>query len=128
MNLVQRLQDVPYLPGGGDWSGCDCWGLVELWYRERFGIELSDRGNIAPGPEGLQQGFANSTDWLKLYEPQNDDLVVMRRGRLSAGHMGVFWNGSVLHTDKPHGCVLQPVRGRQIAPRITCFLRRRSFV
>jgi len=31
---------IPFLTGGRDHSGCDCWGCLYLIYREVFGINL----------------------------------------------------------------------------------------
>jgi cell wall-associated NlpC family hydrolase len=120
--LVALLQATPYRPGGGDWSGCDCWGLVEIWHRERFGIVLDDRAGHPAGPQGLADGFEQRSRWLTLDAPRNDALAVMRSGRLQAGHCGIVWNGAVLHTDEKTGCCLHPLSSRLIAPRLTGFL------
>lgn len=125
-DLVARLRVVPFKFGGSDWDGADCWGVCVLWFRKRFGIELKDRSDIAPGPSGVDAGVENATDWIEVQHPQNDDLVVMRHGRLRHGHVGVFWNGAVIHADQSHGCVVQPINGRLIRSRITCFLRHKT--
>ena len=69
--LVAQLQATPYRPGGNDFAGCDCWGLVEIWYRELFGIHLADRANHPNGPRGLALGFTARSDWLRVYEPHD---------------------------------------------------------
>ena len=130
MNL-NRFLSIPYGEGGSDWNSCDCYGLVELWYLERFGIELRERGEIMSSPAGLQEGFDKATDWVSVRVPQNDDLIVMRgmhgKTALLSGHIGIYWNGSVIHTQPLHGCVMQPIEGRQIKPRITSIQRHAIF-
>lgn len=120
VELIARLQSVPHIEGRGDWDGADCWGLVEIWYRERFGVVLTDRADIPPGAAGVSEGFDRASDWFQVETPGNDDLVVMRYGRLRAGHVGVFWDGAVIHTAKAHDCVQQPLRR---VSGVFCFLR-----
>lgn len=130
ITLIERLQLVPHVPNGSDWRGADCWGIVCIWYRERFGIGLGERGDIAYGIDGLQQGFDARTDWTPVAVPGSDDVVVMRaaKGRqvIAAGHVGVHWNGLVIHSSEDTGCVAMPLASRQIRHRVTGFFRHRS--
>lgn len=120
-----RLQRVPYACGGGAWDGSDCWGIVELWYRHVLGIELDDRGAIAPGHAGIAAGVEAMADWQWCDAPQDHCLVLMRQRRFQYGHVGIFWHGSVLHSDEHTGCVFEPLSRRHIHPRITGYLIRK---
>lgn len=122
---IDRLLMVPHVPGQGSWSGADCWGIVELWYRHVLGIEVGDRGAIDPGSDGLQVGFDAKSDWQPIEVPADHCLVILRAGRLAAGHVGIFYNGSVLHSSKGHGCVYQPITDRTIRSHLTCYLERK---
>jgi cell wall-associated NlpC family hydrolase len=121
-HFVTRLQMVPHVPGKGAWEGADCWGIVEIWYREKLGIKLPNRASIAPGPEGLSVGFAEVENFVRVDEPQDDCLAVMRAGRLAAGHVGVVWNGGVIHSQMHAGCIWQPFDNPMLKNRVTCFL------
>uniref|UniRef100_A0A6H1ZFW9 Putative tail protein n=1 Tax=viral metagenome TaxID=1070528 RepID=A0A6H1ZFW9_9ZZZZ len=39
-----KYHRIPYLEGGSSFQGVDCWGLVRLFYREEFGVNLPDYG------------------------------------------------------------------------------------
>jgi len=129
-DLIERLQLVPHVPGRSDWSGADCWGIVCIWYRERFGIELKERSHIDPGVCGMQSGFEARSDWRAVISPNDDDAVVMRaatgRVMLEAGHIGIHWCGLVVHSSEGTGCVAVPLASRQIRHRITGYFRHRS--
>lgn len=124
--MIERFQLIPYAENEGDWSGSDCWGLCELWYREMFGIDLSERGEIDAGPIGLQIGYDNSENWKLSDEPVEGDLIIMssivNRVKLDAGHIGIFTKGGVLHTDESTGCIFQSITNRLISRRITGYL------
>lgn len=122
---IDALLQVPYAPGGSDWAAADCFGIVELWYLHVLGITVYDRGNLQPGHGSLQQGRDAATDWLPVTEPRNHCLVIMRAGRHPAGHIGIFYDGHVLHSDDSHGCVYEPANGRFIRSRITGYLVRK---
>lgn len=128
--LIERLLATPYLPGGFDWTGADCWGVVEIWYRERFGIVLTDRGRIEPTPLGVMAGYELSSAWMAGAFPRDDDLILMRARwngeTIQHGHIGVYWGGTVLHSQPDHGCACQPYRARHIESRVTAILRHRS--
>ncbi|MGV8830350.1 MAG: NlpC/P60 family protein [Devosia sp.] len=119
---IDSLLTVPYAPGQGDLAGADCWGIVELWYRHVLGIEVTDRAEFPAGNEGLQAGFDARSVWQPIDEPADHCLVILRFRHLDAGHVGIFYQGSVLHSSEGHGCVYQPITHRLIRPRITRLL------
>lgn len=126
--LAQALMMTPYVERGESWAGADCWGVALLWYANRHGIELADRGDIAPGPAGIEAGMAGAAErgWLTVSEPRADDLIVMastvKRQRIEHGHCGVYHDGMVLHSEKGSGCKREPYSA--LARRVTAILRR----
>lgn len=130
--LIERLLRVPYMPGGSSFDGLDCWGLVEVWYLERFGMALRDRGRLEPSPLSVTAGYELSDAWRPGAHPQDDDLILMKArwaGEvIRYGHVGIYWQGSVLHTSIDHGTVCQPYRARHVESRVTAILRHRTLL
>lgn len=122
---IDALLMVPYRAGRGDLAGADCFGVVELYYRMVFGIEVLDRAGHAPGHAGLEEGYRAARDWMAIDAPEDHCLVLMRAGLLQAGHIGVFYNGCVVHSDEAHGCACEPITDRFLRSRITGFLKRK---
>lgn len=114
---------IPYAPGRGDWVGADCWGIVELYYEHVLGISVPDRANHPAGHGGLQAGFDAAEHWAAIVEPVDHCLVIMRAHGFEAGHVGVHFAGSVLHSSDGHGCVCQPIGHRFIRTATTQYLR-----
>ena len=51
VNLVKYMS-IPYIWGGSSFSGADCYGLVVLFYKEQFKLNIFDYKNLASQFEG----------------------------------------------------------------------------
>lgn len=86
---------VPFVPGGRDRSGCDCWGLVVLVYRERWRIRLPawaadyDPHDRAAAAAAFAQAAAR--DWRRIdpSSAREGDVALLRVGG-AACHVGVI--------------------------------------
>lgn len=99
-----RFIGIPFEDFGRDSTGCDCWGLACVIYREELGISLpeylgayssvEERGEIA----ALIAGEETSPLWVPVAGPALAfDIAVFRRGRLSS-HIGiVIHHGLMIH-------------------------------
>lgn len=47
MKWAEKYVGLPFVDGGRDWKGCDCWGLVKLILQTECGIEVPSYGDIA---------------------------------------------------------------------------------
>ena len=56
--FVSRAVGVPWQRWQSDWTSCDCYGLITLYFREVLGIELGD----VPRTD-LATGFAETAGW-----------------------------------------------------------------
>lgn len=103
---------IPFVDGGRDASGCDCWGLVHLVYRDVLGIDLPAYGEIsahdvARVTERIQEDSAGAP-WLPVTgAPRPFDVLVMRGKPL---HVGVMVDAlHVLHVEAATASVIVPV-------------------
>lgn len=134
IRLAQAISLVPYVAGRGDWGGADCWGVVELWYWNRFSERLCDRGSIAPGPAGLRDGYraAMGSRWAEVHQVQQDDVVIMRQRLrngviLEHGHCGIaVGDGRLLHASERAGVRLVNLNDADIRIRISSIGRLRK--
>ena len=83
---------VPFLLGGRDRDGWDCWGLVRVAYRELFGIELpSFAGEYETGTDPVIPGLYESVrdEWLEVEQPEPADVAWMVVAGLPC-HVGLY--------------------------------------
>ena len=105
MSWSNRFIGIPYFEFGRQRSGCDCWGLACIIYREEFGIILPDYlgyGSVDEHQEiaALIEGATTSPHWEKVAaEVEPFDIAIFRRGVLST-HLGVvIRSGLMIHMD-----------------------------
>lgn len=122
---------IPFADGGRDRNGCDCWGLVALVYREQLQIELPAYGDISAHDlvqvaSKISAGADDAEVWLPVTEPRMYDVVVMRAwGERIAGHVGIYVDGSVLHSEAKTDTVMVPLSHFTVVRRIVGFRRNR---
>jgi cell wall-associated NlpC family hydrolase len=94
---------IPFEPGGRDFDGCDCWGLVRLVFRCEGGIELPD-WRIACTRARLidERAQFERSKWRQIDQPAVLSVVAMRNCENDPqliNHFGVFvGNQRILHT------------------------------
>ena len=94
---------MPFDLYGQDLTGCNCWTLVCLIYREVLGMELDtyawqtsaltldDRASIGVLVE------TEKSQWQRVKDRRAFDVVLFRIGGDSS-HIGLYvWNNTVLH-------------------------------
>ena len=129
--LINIAGNIPFKIDGRDENGLDCWGFIEFWYDKRFGIKLNDRGDKAPSPLGLKEGFDTYSDWKPLNAPEDDCLLVMKalwNGEVHQfGHVGIYYNGIVIHHEEnAEGQCIQPYKNRFVRQRVTAIGRHKD--
>lgn len=102
---------IPFLDGGRDRAGCDCWGLVRLVFAEVLGIELPTYGEISA--RDLARVTRTIRDhsalapWLPVAGDARPFDVLVMAGRPQ--HVGVMVDARhVLHVEAATAAVIVP--------------------
>lgn len=93
--FISRAVGLPWVRWRSDWSACDCFGLIVLWYREVLGIDLG------PVPRtDIESGFAGVRGWVEADpEPGCTGFMTWRDG--APTHCGVLVErGQLLHAQE----------------------------
>lgn len=89
-----KYLSIPYLDRGASFEGCDCWGLVCLYYKNELGIELPHFSNFAAQNTPL----FNKAEQARIH----DVMIISDSGQ--AGHCGVIISDrEFLHTMESAG-------------------------
>lgn len=103
MNWAARYVGIPYVPGGRDAHGLDCWGLLCLVYQEQLGVALPALPGVAEALRPSVREIAHyAAQWSPLAKPSNLCAVVMSQKQV-LHHVGVWTDadgGKVLHAWK----------------------------
>ena len=119
---------IPFKDAGRTKDGCDCWGLVRLVLREKFGKELPafddyERSSMSESERQIAIG-REALPLKKVDEPQEGDIVLIRiRGKLC--HTALYiGNGEILHTNRGTDAVIEPLDGiRQLRLKVEGYYR-----
>lgn len=112
------MQGVPFLSGGNDFKGMDCWGWVETWFFHVHGVEITDRNGQRSAPEGFQEGFDARSDWI-LGKAQDGAVWTARAltngGQIIRnGHCGIVWKDRAYHMHSNGGFCSSPLTDRKL--------------
>ncbi len=124
---------IPFADGGRDHSGCDCWGLVRLIYREQLGVELPSYGDIsAKALLKVARAIKGNSDegWVPTTTTTSAlyDVVLMKSaGFKTVCHVGIVVAGDqVLHTEEGVGPMIVPFDHADIRERLFGLRRHKS--
>lgn len=128
---ADSFASIPFVAQGRDYSGCDCWGLVWLWYRDMLGIALEAYDGVTvKDVRAIDQTIRDAeADWIAVDAPQDNDVVVMRSvgGSRADSHLGiVVERRKVMHTTEKIGVQVERLSSPLIASRAPRFFRHAS--
>lgn len=99
--MINDFIGIPWSADGDSVSGCSCWGLVRLFYRAQFGIELPDIA-YADQMHGA---------WSPVEISRFGDVLLFRRGPMDR-HVAIAINDiDMLHVDQDKTSCIENFRG-----------------
>ncbi|MBR9764816.1 MAG: C40 family peptidase [Rhodobacteraceae bacterium] len=129
MHWATRYVGIPYVDGGRDVSGLDCWGVLQLVYRERLKVDLPTYGDIsARDLRRIAREIGSASDmwpWADAPVPREMDVAVMAApGRRFPVHVGVVLRGGqLLHSEAASGCCIVQLADFSVRFRILGYRR-----
>lgn len=108
LHWASQYIGIPYLAGGSDVAGLDCWGLVRLVLKEQCGLDMP---SIAVAQQCEQNEIAIRRcfeGWTKSDGRREFDILTMRNA--FGHHVGIVaradtWNVDILHCDEPQSSI-----------------------
>ncbi|MGH9887417.1 MAG: C40 family peptidase [bacterium] len=118
---------IPYVSKGRSQAGCDCWGIVFLYYLEVLGIRLPEYADgysdSAEEEEVAKLVASGRRNWVEVSPPQAGDVVLLRIFK-DPVHVGVYLDGHrVLHVRKGTNACIQRLDDSFWRSRIEGFYR-----
>lgn len=138
-DILDEILTIPFLEGGRDESGCDCWGLCVILYKKLYNIDVDSYSHIhysqsvkqSNSPNSLSnasqgiQGIVGGGDFpfIQVEEPRFGDFVLVNMlGR--PVHMGfVIDENTMIHTTNSTGVSIENYRSGKWNRRIQSFHR-----
>lgn len=112
---------IPFVDGGAGPSGCDCWGLVRLIYRQEFGIDLPGVVyETMPEAKSIQAALELTRDafWEPVDMPRAGDVLSLRVAGHES-HVGIVTTpGHMLHMPEHEDSVIEPYTSRRWKERV----------
>ena len=125
---------IPFVDGGRDRRGCDCWGLVRMVLAEQAGIDLPTYGDISATEllaisRTVRGAISTDEVWRRVDVPRDLDVVVMRQRadvERTPYHLGIVWKGRLLHTATGVDSHTVPLTPGPIATPVIGYFRHRE--
>lgn len=83
MKSLNEFIGIPFKDGGRDFDGCDCWGLVMLYYKKQLELDLPDYKIGAfdfPKISETVRAEINKPVWIMQTFPEPNAIAVMKLG------------------------------------------------
>jgi hypothetical protein len=123
---LNKYVGIPFVSGGREYSGCDCWGLVRLYYKNELNIDLPSLNSeyTEHDTERMEELVAQYKEgWTKLEEPELGSLILFKvLGRET--HVGIYiGSGKFLHSLEGNASAVQSVNSKEWQKRIVGYFK-----
>lgn len=128
----EKYVGLPFVDGGRDWRGVDCWGLVKLILQYEKGIHVPSYGEIS-ACELLKVAEMVSDEtkkepWNPVIHAQEFDVAVMHK-RHAPIHVGVMADRThLLHVELKTSAVLIDIKHPTVSFRSIEYYRHRNLI
>lgn len=134
MSWAEKYLALPFVDGGRDVRGVDCWGLIRLVYLRELQIELPSYGEIgalelARIAREMKRGAAGMA-WRRVEEPMAFDIAAMSGNPVKAVaprsivHVGVMVDHArIMHVEPGSGVSVPALSHPAVSHRILGFYR-----
>lgn len=118
---------LPYKDLGRDESGIDCWGLVRLFYKNEFNIEIPSYAEDYKGPQDpllIEAVEKNKPDhWVRITEPEVGSVILFNIAG-EPTHVGIYiGDGKFLHSREGLDSVIDSLNSQKWARRVEGFYK-----
>lgn len=96
--MIDKFIGIPFVSQGRSFRGCDCYGLVKLYYKEILNIEIPETVITAEQPRRTFANYLNeiSKNWTPTV-PSKNAVVAMA---VNAEHPTLITHFAVMIDDK----------------------------
>lgn len=102
--MLNKFIGIPFGDGRPSYNKCNCYGLVELFYRDHLGIVVPSLDTLSTHSSKVWAVYLNeiSSNWKTVESPEFGDVVAMAHDMRHPNivqHVGIYiGDGRVLHT------------------------------
>lgn len=133
--FIDKIFSIPYVLGGRNESGIDCWGLVVICYKELFDIDIPtydetalelSNGDITA--KDIKEYIKTSAPVVEVDSPQYGDMILVNFLG-NPVHIGFMLDEkTMLHTSEKTGVASADIRGVKWNKKIKGYYRHKTMI
>lgn len=135
MRSIDWAYEIPYVAGGRNERGADCWGLVLLFYKRHFKIDIPTYDWVVPDQETFHKTTCEQAtvmaEGIEIFRevdtPKQGDIILLNVIGMPI-HVGILIGANLmLHTGLGHGVVVENIAEMKWRRRIKSYHRHINF-
>lgn len=107
--IPDKFRNIPYIEGGRDFNGADCYGVIRLWLLYRNVVDLPEWGSVISKRRTECAAAYNKTvsGFISVTDPQPDDIITCHNIAGDLEHIGAVVDSgtglAIYHSTKDSG-------------------------